>query len=266
MQSLLRPEDRENNGEDMRLVWDDAKKRIVGGETQANSHGMPYIALIQGTPVYNENGLATIAFSQAELAKEIVDGKPQAIEGKNVQIELGEQDEMHLRYRPEYIHGEINRTHFRTLSQLPDGYWQQVGEDGIYDVDLKNVLPPGDRLHKFGLNGKAIPLPNGEVLRIDHVCSVTPDGKYRYGFITKMGNTIKPLLSYEEAVGLSSAKGEDLTGGKMVIYSNGNTAVPYRKGDESMGQQLIMAVTLFDRSVGIFTYDVDELATYARED
>lgn len=267
--SLLLPEDAHLNPEDIRLTWDG--KVVRGGLTNATENGQPEVAEIVGIPVYQGDTIISINFLSIQTAKQKRhDGTIGPVDGKNVQVEIGEDSKESIRFRPEWVDSEAkekieNRDHFRTLTKNAEGLYEQVGEDGIYSVDPQTVIPEGNTFKKFGLNGKSI----NDQLRIDHVTSVTREGKIEYGFITIFNDGIgkpimKQLLTYDDAVRLSGITGTDLTGDKKVIYSNGSMVIPYDKADGSKGQKLVMAVTLFDRTIVMLSYDVDELTAYAK--
>lgn len=260
--SLLSSENQNLNPEDIRLIWDDVTQTVKAGLTVASSVS-PLVGYLEGTPSVNLAGQVTINFSPVEVAKERKnDGNIGSVEGKNVQVEITPEGQV-LRYRPLSVDDKLNRTYFRTIKKGEEGLYAQVGQDGVYNPDLSQLLPEGHTLYTFGLNGRHINLPNGEKMRVDHVCSTAPDGKIEYGFITVNGK-IKPLLSYEEvmlmpdiqALGLTE---NDLTGDKRVIYSNGSTIIADEKGND----HLLMAVTLFDTSVAMLSYNLNELASYA---
>lgn len=283
--NLLAPEDIAKNPEDMRLGYDSVSHQAYGALTESmplslyelhqvkatpvapGDEGVmthiPLVATIVGVPQFNpETGsVEGIDFTKTQFAYEKIDGedRPRMLVGKNAWIEYGENGAKILRYRPEFYEGQTNQTRVRTLFYGGDGYWHRVAEyDGIYPTDnVSELMPEGNSLMKFGLNGRTLTW-NDKVFRIDHVASESPadeNGKKsaEYGFIT-VGDTLKPLLSYDEAITLTGGAARVSTDNKKVIYCNGYSVV---------GDRLIMAVTLFDKSIGIFSYNMDELSQYA---
>lgn len=287
--SILAPEDIGKNPEDMRLSYDSVTHQVYGALTETmqianedyfNLKGVhfppgkendvrdiPLVATVVGTPQFNaETGsVEGVKFDRTQFAFEKIEGeeRPRMLVGKNAWVEYTHDGGKLLRYRPETIQGKTNQTHVRTLFWGGDGFWHRVKEyeeEGVYPTEtIADLIPQGNTLVRFGLNGRTLSW-NDKTFRIDHIASISPEdssGKrtIEYGFITVDGN-MKPLLSYDDAVMLSGANQEDLSGEKRVIYCNGY---------EIVGNRLVMAVTLFDRSIGIFSYGMEELTRYATE-
>jgi len=223
---------------------------------------------VTGKPTYDMDGNPIgVEFTHTELALQLINGKPEPVVGKNGQVEWDENGEVLIRYRPEYVDGQLNRNHVRVLKKAANGYWEQYGEDGVYPMQT-DALPEGYSIFKYGLNGKGLISPDGKPFRVDHIAMDVPENEegilYEYEFVTVDGK-VKKLLTYDEAKGVE--KEDDLNNGtKRVIYSNGAVVIPVAMDDGTTKDRFVAALTLFDRKIKVYSWDFEELAAYATED